>query len=91
MLAELREDNKALAARLRETRSLCDEHRDVASASLIEQWIDEAEGEDLVPIRSEPTARFWRSLMRCVDGGNVGACYPAGAGVVVLVAVAAYI
>ena len=43
MLAELREDNKQLAARLRETHSLCEEHGDVASASLIEVWIDEAE------------------------------------------------
>jgi starvation-inducible DNA-binding protein len=43
MLAELREDNKQLTARLRETHDLCDEHRDVASASLIETWIDEAE------------------------------------------------
>jgi starvation-inducible DNA-binding protein len=44
MLAELREDNLQLAARLRETHSLCDEHGDVASASLLEPWIDEAEG-----------------------------------------------
>jgi len=43
MLAELREDNKALVARLRETHGLCDEHRDIATASLIEIWIDEAE------------------------------------------------
>src|SRR5690348_6879026 len=43
MLAELREDNKQLAARLRETHGLCDEHDDVASASLLEVWIDEAE------------------------------------------------
>jgi starvation-inducible DNA-binding protein len=43
MLAELREDNLQLAARLRETHGLCDEHGDVASASLIEVWIDEAE------------------------------------------------
>ena len=43
MLAELREDNKQLTARLRETHDLCDEHGDVASASLIENWIDEAE------------------------------------------------
>ena len=43
MLAELREDNKQLAASLRETHGLCDEHGDVASASLIETWIDEAE------------------------------------------------
>ena len=44
MLAELRDDNKQLAMRLREAHGLCDEHRDVASASLIETWIDEAEG-----------------------------------------------
>ena len=43
MLAELREDNKQLTARLRETHDLCDEHGDVASASLLENWIDEAE------------------------------------------------
>jgi len=42
-LAELREDNKALAARFREAHDLCDEHRDVATASLIEVWIDETE------------------------------------------------
>ena len=44
MLAELRDDNLQLAARLRETHRLCDENGDVASASLIEPWIDEAEG-----------------------------------------------
>ena len=43
MLAELREDNKQLVAYLRETHGVCDEHGDVASASLIENWIDEAE------------------------------------------------
>src|SRR5215475_2468419 len=43
MLAELRDDNKQVAARLRETHGLCDEHDDVASASLLEVWIDEAE------------------------------------------------
>src|SRR5580692_4412388 len=43
VLAELREDNKQLIARLRETHDLCGEHGDVASASLIENWIDEAE------------------------------------------------
>lgn len=43
MLAELCEDNKALAGRLREAHALCDEHRDVATVSLIENWIDEAE------------------------------------------------
>ena len=43
MLAELREDNKMLAARLREVHNVCDEHRDIATASLIEVWIDETE------------------------------------------------
>ncbi len=43
MLAELHDDNKQLAANLRETHGLCDEHDDVASASLLEVWIDEAE------------------------------------------------
>jgi starvation-inducible DNA-binding protein len=43
MLAELREDNKQLTMRLRETHDLCDEHGDGASASLIENGIDEAE------------------------------------------------
>jgi starvation-inducible DNA-binding protein len=43
MLAELEGDNKELAARLRATHGLCAEHGDVASTSLIEVWIDEAE------------------------------------------------
>src|SRR6202140_1984939 len=43
MLAELREDNKTLVSSLREAHDLCDEHRDIASASLIEGWIDETE------------------------------------------------
>jgi starvation-inducible DNA-binding protein len=43
MLAELRDDNQSLAARMRETHGLCDELRDVATASLLEVWIDEAE------------------------------------------------
>jgi starvation-inducible DNA-binding protein len=43
MLAELREDNLQLAARMRETHGVCDEHGDVATTSLLEIWIDEAE------------------------------------------------
>jgi starvation-inducible DNA-binding protein len=43
MLAELREDNKQLVSEMRRTHALCDEHEDVATASLIEVWIDEAE------------------------------------------------
>ena len=43
MLAELRDDNLQLIAHMREVHDLCDEHGDVASASLLENWIDEAE------------------------------------------------
>ena len=43
MLAELAEDNKTLAARLREVHNVCDEHCDLATTSLIEVWIDETE------------------------------------------------
>ena len=43
MLAELRDDNLQLVAFMHETHELCDEHGDVASASLLEVWIDEAE------------------------------------------------
>jgi len=43
MLAELREDNKTFAARLREAHGVCDEHHDVGTTSLIENWIDESE------------------------------------------------
>ena len=43
MLAEVREDNQTLAASLREMHGVADEWRDIASASLIETWIDETE------------------------------------------------
>jgi starvation-inducible DNA-binding protein len=43
MLAELREDNKQLAKNMRSLHEVCDEHNDVATASLIENWIDETE------------------------------------------------
>ena len=43
MLAELCEDNKTLAARLRAAHAVCDESQDIATASLIENWIDETE------------------------------------------------
>ena len=43
MLAELRDDNKQLAANMRETHGLCEDNGDVATASLLETWIDEAE------------------------------------------------
>jgi starvation-inducible DNA-binding protein len=43
MLAELREDNKILATTFRQAHSLCEEHGDIATASLIEIWVDESE------------------------------------------------
>jgi len=43
MLQELREDNLALTRYLRETHDVCEKHKDVATASLIEVWIDETE------------------------------------------------
>ena len=43
MLAELREDNLRLVMAMREVHNTCDEHGDVATASLLEVWIDEAE------------------------------------------------
>jgi len=44
MLRELLQDNQRLAEQLMKLHTLCDEQGDVASASLIETWIDEAEG-----------------------------------------------
>ena len=43
MLTELREDNSQIEARLREAHTPCDEHGDIATASLLKVWIDEAE------------------------------------------------
>ena len=43
MLVELRQDSNILAASLREVHNVCNEHRDIATASLIEVWIDETE------------------------------------------------
>ena len=43
MLAELRDDNVQLASRMRATHTLCSEHHDMATTSLLEVWIDETE------------------------------------------------
>src|ERR1700687_5378836 len=43
MLAELHEDEKALVLRMREVHSLCDDAEDVATASLLENWIDQTQ------------------------------------------------
>jgi starvation-inducible DNA-binding protein len=44
MLTELRDDNLLLVSALRELHDICDRHNDIATASLIENWIDEADG-----------------------------------------------
>ena len=43
MLAELRSDNQQLTTEMRRVHELCDEYGDVATASVLENWIDEAE------------------------------------------------
>ena len=43
MLAELREDNKRLAERLREAHNVCDEYRDIGHCQPDREWIDETE------------------------------------------------
>jgi starvation-inducible DNA-binding protein len=43
MLNELMNDNKRVAAAMRQAHEVCDEHEDIATASLIENWIDETE------------------------------------------------
>ena len=61
MLAELREDNLQLAAYLRETHNTCEEQGDVASASFLESWIDEAE------------QRVWYLFETCRQAGTSAA------------------
>ena len=68
MLAELREDNKQLIAFMRETHDICDEGNDVASASLLENWIDEAEQRTWFLFEGEPHVRVRRRLTtNCAD------------------------
>jgi len=43
MLSELHEDEKALTLRMRAVHELCDQERDVATASLLENWIDQSQ------------------------------------------------
>jgi starvation-inducible DNA-binding protein len=43
MLIEVMNDNIGLTTRLRDAHDVCEEHRDIATASLIEVWIDETE------------------------------------------------
>ena len=62
MLAELREDNQRVITALRETHDLCDEHNDVATASFLETFIDDAERARLVSLRSRASRRPNRTL-----------------------------
>jgi starvation-inducible DNA-binding protein len=43
MLGELCDDNKAMVTSLREAHSVCEEHDDIASTSLLENYIDQTE------------------------------------------------
>jgi len=43
---------------MRETHGVCDEHGDVATASLLEVWIDRGGEASVVPVRSEPARRY---------------------------------
>jgi starvation-inducible DNA-binding protein len=43
MLKELMDDNKKVAAAMRKAHDVCDDHEDIATASLIENWIDQTE------------------------------------------------
>ena len=61
MLSELREDNSAMAANLRDAHEVCDDGRDIATASLIENWIDETE---------ERTWFLFESCRRADSGGH---------------------
>lgn len=61
MLSELRDDNIQLIARMRETHMLCDENRDVASASVLEPWIGEAEGRVWFLFESSRRSQFSES------------------------------
>ena len=54
MLAELRDDNKSLTASMREVHDVCDEYGDVATASLLEVWIDETERRTWFLYRGDP-------------------------------------
>src|SRR3984885_13353533 len=57
MLAELREDNRAILASMREAHDLCDEENAVATTSLLEVWIDQAERRILFLFESGRTER----------------------------------
>ena len=70
MLAELREDNKQLAAGMREAHELCDEHDDVATASLIENWIDETERRTWFLFEAGTQHHRIELLISCIDSAR---------------------
>jgi hypothetical protein len=51
MIGELAGDNTQLVGYLRATHAACDEHNDAATASLLENWIDEVGGKGMVSVR----------------------------------------
>ena len=60
MLRELMNDNKKVAEAMRKAHEVCDEHEDIATASLIEVWIDQTE------------KRTWFLFEAARDAGNSG-------------------
>jgi starvation-inducible DNA-binding protein len=60
MLSELRDDNRQLIGFMRQVHDLCDSHNDVATASMLEVWIDEG----------ERRAWFLFESARTTDGSN---------------------
>ena len=64
MLRELMNDNKAVAKAMREAHEVGDKHEDVATASLLENFIDDSRKAHLVPVRGEPGRRCHRALIR---------------------------
>ena len=61
MLKELRDDNKALTANMRELHSVTDEANDVSTTSLLEEWIDQSE---------ERTWFLYESTREATDSGH---------------------
>ena len=57
MLAELAEDNRRLTGFLRAAHGVCEEYNDVATTSLIEVWIDEAERRSWFLFESDRASR----------------------------------
>lgn len=62
MLVELHDNNPQLAASMQVIHALCDEYGDVATASLLENRIDETEGRTW--FLAEATNRAWRQFLR---------------------------